>query len=138
MYYLDHAASTPVRPAALEAMTSMLTTDFGNPSGAHRLARSANRRLDDAREVVGAALGVHPGDVVFTSGGTEADNLAVRGVIEARGGLPLCPATEHHAVLEPVEHLGGVVARSTSSGSSTSTPSPTCSPPHPNRSRSCR
>lgn len=110
MHYLDHAASTPVRPVAIEAMRSMLTTEFGNPSGAHRLARSANRALDDAREIMAEALGVHPGDVVFTSGGTEADNLAVNGVIGDRGGLPLCPATEHHAVLEPVEHLGGLVA----------------------------
>ncbi len=110
MHYLDHAASTPVRPVAIETMVSMLTTEYGNPSGAHRLARSANRALDDAREIMADALGVEPGDIVFTSGGTEADNLAVNGVIGARGGLPLCVATEHHAVLEPVEHLGGIVA----------------------------
>lgn len=116
MHYLDHAASTPVRQVAIEAMSSMLTTDFGNPSGAHRLARSANRALDDAREIMAAALGVHPGDVVFTSGGTEADNLAIAGVIGDRDGLPLCPATEHHAVLEPVEYRGGLVAPVESDG----------------------
>lgn len=110
MHYLDHAASTPVRPVAVEAMLSMLTTEYGNPSGAHRLARSANRALDDSREVMAEALGVEPGEIVFTSGGTEADNLAVVGVVGDRGGTPLCPATEHHAVLEPVEHLGGLVA----------------------------
>jgi len=109
MHYLDHAASTPARTGAVEAMVAMLTTDFGNPSGAHRLARSANRALDDAREIMASALGTNPGEIVFTSGGTEADNLAVNGVVGARGGVPLCPATEHHAVLEPVEHLGGVV-----------------------------
>jgi cysteine desulfurase len=109
MHYLDHAASTPVRPVAIEAMLSMLTNGYGNPSGAHRLARSANRALDEAREVMADALGFDPGDIVFTSGGTEADNLAVNGVIGERGGRPLCPATEHHAVLEPVEHLGGLV-----------------------------
>jgi cysteine desulfurase len=110
MHYLDHAAGTPVRPAAVEAMVRMLTTEFGNPSGAHRLARSANRALDDARETMADALGVQPGEIVFTSGGTEADNLAVNGVIGARGGIAVCSAVEHHAVLEPVEHHGGLVA----------------------------
>ncbi len=110
MHYLDHAAGTPVRPVAVDAMMPMLTTDFGNPSGAHRLARSANRALDDARETMAEALGVEPGEIVFTSGGTEADNLAVNGVIGARGGVAVCSAIEHHAVLEPVEHLGGLVA----------------------------
>jgi cysteine desulfurase len=110
MHYLDHAAGTPVRPAAVDAMLPMLTTEFGNPSGAHRLARSANRALDDARETMAEALGVEPGEIVFTSGGTEADNLAVNGVVGARGGVAVCSAVEHHAVLEPVEHLGGLVA----------------------------
>ena len=110
MHYLDHAAGTPVRPAAVEAMLPMLTTEFGNPSGAHRLARSANRALDEARETMAGVLGVHPGEIVFTSGGTEADNLAVNGIIGARGGRAVCSAVEHHAVLEPVEHLGGLVA----------------------------
>lgn len=110
MHYLDHAAGTPVRPAAVEAMLPMLTTEFGNPSGAHRLARSANRALDEARETMAGVLGVHPGEVIFTSGGTEADNLAVNGIIGARGGRAVCSAVEHHAVLEPVEYLGGLVA----------------------------
>lgn len=108
--YLDHAAGTPVRECAVEAMLRMVTTEFGNPSGAHRLARNANRALDDAREAMANAIGFDPGEIVFTSGGTEADNLAVNGVIGTRGGVAVCSAVEHHAVLEPVEHLGGVVA----------------------------
>lgn len=110
LHYLDHAAGTPVRECAVEAMLRMVTTEFGNPSGAHRLARNANRALDDAREAMADAIGVDPGEVVFTSGGTEADNLAVNGVVGSRGGVAVCSAIEHHAVLEPVEHLGGVVA----------------------------
>ena len=109
-HYLDHAAGTPVRECSVEAMLRMVTSEFGNPSGAHRLARSANRSLDDARETMAGAIGVDPGEIVFTSGGTEADNLAITGVIGARGGTAVCSAVEHHAVLEPVEHLGGLVA----------------------------
>ena len=110
LHYLDHAAGTPVRECAVEAMLRMVTSEFGNPSGAHRLARNANRALDDAREAMADVIGVDPGEIVFTSGGTEADNLAVNGVIGARGGTAVCSAIEHHAVLEPVEHLGGIIA----------------------------
>jgi len=110
LHYLDHAAGTPVRASAVEAMLRMVTSEFGNPSGAHRMARNANRALDDAREAMADAIGVDPGEIVFTSGGTEADNLAINGVIGARGGLAVCSAIEHHAVLEPVEHLGGLIA----------------------------
>lgn len=109
-HYLDHAATTPVRESAIEAMLPLLRNDFGNPSGSHRLARSANRVLDDSREIVASALGVQPGDVVFTSGGTEADNLAVQGVLDTVGGLAVCPSTEHHAVLDPVRFREGLVA----------------------------
>jgi cysteine desulfurase len=109
-HYLDHAATTPVRPEAVEVMVPLLTQGFGNPSGAHRLARAARQVLDEAREVLAAALGRQPGEVVFTAGGTEADNLAVRGVLDAVGGRAVCSAVEHHAVLDPVRHLGGVAA----------------------------
>lgn len=102
--YLDHAASTPVRPEAAEAVARALREHPGNPSGAHLLARAARRALDDAREVVAAAVGAEPGEVVFTSGGTEADNLAVAG--RAGRGVVVCSAVEHHAVLDPVEALG--------------------------------
>jgi len=106
--YLDHAATTPLRSEVLEAMLPFLTERYGNPSGAHHLARVARRALDDARDEVAAVLGCAPGDVVFTSGGTEADNLAVLGVAEGPG-TAVCPAAEHHAVLHAVEAVGGTV-----------------------------
>jgi cysteine desulfurase len=106
-HYLDNAATTAIRPAALEVMIPLLEHGYGNPSGAHRMAREANRVLDDARETMADALGAQPGEIVFTGGGTEADNLAISGVLEASPGVPVCSAVEHHAVLEPVEHHGG-------------------------------
>jgi cysteine desulfurase len=106
--YLDHAATTPVRAEVLEAMLPFLTGGFANPSGSHHLARAARRALDDAREEVAGALGCRPGEVVFTSGGTEADNLAVLGTLAASPATgAVCPAAEHHAVLHPVESVGG-------------------------------
>lgn len=107
--YLDHAATTPMRPEAVDAMLPFFTEEFGNPSGAHRKARVARKAIDDAREIVAEALGAQPGEVVFTSGGTEADNLAVFGVHDRRGGTVVCSAVEHHAVLEPVHARGGRV-----------------------------
>ena len=101
--YLDHAATTPMRADAVEAMLPFLSEGFANPSGSHRFARSARAAIDEARDLVAECLGCEPGDVVFTSGGTESDNTAVRGVVAVRGGRPLCSAAEHHAVLEPVE-----------------------------------
>jgi cysteine desulfurase len=106
-HYLDHAASTPMRPEAVAAMVPLLADEFGNPSGAHALARRARATLDGARERLAAVVGCEPGELVFTGGGTEADNLAVRGVAAARGGSVLCAATDHHAVLHPVEAAGG-------------------------------
>ena len=114
--YLDHAASTPARPEVVEAMLPWLAEHPGNPSGAHRLAREARRALDDARDAVAALVGADPGDVVFTSGGTEADNLAVDGVLGARGGVAVCGATEHPAVLDPVRLSGGVVVPTDAGG----------------------
>jgi cysteine desulfurase len=108
-HYLDNAATTAVRPSAIDVMVPLLAEGYGNPSGAHKLARQANRVLDDARETLADALGAQPGQIVFTGGGTEADNLAVTGTLEARGGVALCSAIEHHAVLDPVEHHGGLV-----------------------------
>ena len=81
--YLDHAATTPLRPEALEAMMPVLTAEFANPSGAHAESRRARLALDDARDQIAELLGVGPGDVVLTSGGTEADDLAVVGGWEA-------------------------------------------------------
>ncbi|HEX4903166.1 MAG TPA: cysteine desulfurase family protein [Acidimicrobiales bacterium] len=116
MAYLDHAATTPVRPEAREAMLPWLGERTGNPSGAHRPAREARRAVDDARDVFAVVTGFEPGDVVFTAGGTEADCLAVFGVLDAvaderPGATVVCPATEHHAVLEAVERRHGRVAR---------------------------
>ncbi|MEM9201999.1 MAG: aminotransferase class V-fold PLP-dependent enzyme [Actinomycetota bacterium] len=106
--YLDHAASTPLRPEARDAWLDASAHHHANPTGAHRAARAARRALDDARDDVAAALGRPPAEVVFTSGGSEADNLAVRGIVRHRGGVAVCSAGEHHAVLEPVEHAGGL------------------------------
>ena len=107
--YLDHAATTPMRPEAVTAMLPFLTEHFGNPSGVHAVARAARKALDDARDDVASALGCDPGEVVFTGGGTEADNLAIAGVVARRGGVPVCTAVEHHAVLHAVRALGGRV-----------------------------
>jgi cysteine desulfurase len=96
--YLDHAATTPLRPEAAAAMLPWLTERFGNPSGSHSVARAARTAIDDAREVAAACLGVEPGGIVFTGGGTEADNLAILGA-GAEGHAVVCTAVEHHAVL---------------------------------------
>ena len=91
-----------MRPEAVDAMLPFYTVDYGNPSGAHLMARAARRAVDDARDIVAEALGAQPSEVVFTSGGTEADNLAVFGVVRRRGGVAVCSAIEHHAILHPV------------------------------------
>ncbi len=106
-HYLDHAASTPMRPEAVAAMVPLLTGTYGNPSGAHALARAARTTLDEARERLALVVGCQAGEIVFTSGGTEADSLAVRGSIGATGGTAVCLTTDHHAVLHPVERSGG-------------------------------
>lgn len=100
--YLDHAATTPMRPVAREAMLPWLAERFGNPSGSHHVAQAARTAIDDARDVVADCLGCEPGQVVFTGGGTEGDNLAIFGAER-----PACGATEHHAVLHAVERAGG-------------------------------
>jgi cysteine desulfurase len=106
--YLDHAATTPMRPEAIEAMLPYLRGEFGNPSGGHSESRKARMAVDEAREQMAELLGVDLGELVFTSGGTEADNLAVTGAWEAgaaRSAGPVtpqalvCTAMEHHAVL---------------------------------------
>jgi cysteine desulfurase len=105
--YLDHAATTPLRPEARDAMLPWLGERFGNPSGDHRVARAARQAVDEARDAVAEVVGCRPGDVIFTSGGTEADNLAVRGVHAARPGPVLCSAVEHDAVRNPARLVGG-------------------------------
>jgi cysteine desulfurase len=96
-----------MRPEAVDAMSPYLSDVFGNPSGAHRMARQARKAIDEARDVVAASLGAEPREIVFCSGGTEADNLAVQGVHRRRGGVIVASAVEHHAVLDPVEAHGG-------------------------------
>jgi cysteine desulfurase len=114
--YLDHAATTPVRPEVRDAMLPYLGEDaFGNPSSAHRFGRAARAGVEEAKRLVAAALGAEPNQVIFTSGGTEADNLAVIGAALAareRGGpfRAAVPASEHKAILaaaHAVVHLGG-------------------------------
>ena len=107
MIYLDAAATTPVRREALEAMWPYLTGAFGNPSSHHSLGDQAARALAQARERVAACLGCRPGEIIFTSGGTEADNLAVKGIALAspRGRHIVTTAIEHEAVLGSCEYL---------------------------------
>jgi len=106
--YLDHAASTPLRPEAQAVWLEASARFHANPTGSHRAARAARRALDDARDDVAAVLDRPSSEVVFTSGGSEADNMAIRGVLGERGGTAVCSAGEHHAVLDPVERAGGV------------------------------
>jgi cysteine desulfurase len=105
--FLDHAATSPVRREALEAMWPYLTGAFGNPSSRHGLGDEAARALEWARETVATATGSRPGDVVFTSGGTEADNLAIKGIALAapRGRHLVVSPVEHEAVLEAASYL---------------------------------
>ena len=108
--YLDHAATTPLSAEALAVMTRELAKT-GNPSSLHGAGRRARRAVEDARETLAAAAGAHPSEVIFTSGGTEADNLAVKGLYWARRDENrrrtriLCSAVEHHAVMDTVEWL---------------------------------
>ncbi len=108
--YLDHAATTPLDPEVRTAMEPYLTEAFGNPSSSHRWGRAARAAVDEARERVAQVLGADPREIVFTAGGTEADNLALRGVAWAarragRGRHLIVSAVEHHAVLHTAEEL---------------------------------
>ena len=111
MIFLDAAATTPVRREVLEAMWPYLTSDFGNPSSHHTLGEAAARALAAARDSVAAVLGCRPGELTFTSGGTEADNLAVKGIALARQAANpkldrvVISAVEHPAVEESARYL---------------------------------
>jgi cysteine desulfurase len=108
--YLDHAATTPVLPQAAQAVADELGR-FGNPSSLHASGRAARRRVEESRELIAASLGARPSEVVLTAGGTEADNLAVKGLYWARRAgdrrrrRVLVSAVEHHAVLDPAAWL---------------------------------
>jgi cysteine desulfurase len=108
--YLDHAATTPMHPAAIEAMTAVLAT-VGNASSLHTTGRAARRRMEEARETLAQLLGGRPSEVIFTAGGTESDNLAVKGIFWARRDADprrrriITTPIEHHAVLDAIEWL---------------------------------
>jgi len=116
MLYLDHAATTPVRPEVFEAMRPYLQDRFGNPSSHHTVGEAAASALAEARRRIAAVVGMRPADIVFTSGGTEADNLAVKGIAIAaalrRGGAVHVITTpiEHEAVLRSCDYLERVHA----------------------------
>jgi cysteine desulfurase len=101
--YLDYNATTPIDPRVAEAMRPFLTGGYGNPSSTHAEGRKAKAALERAREQVAGCLGCRPSEVVLTSGGSESNNLAIRGLVEARGGgHVITSAVEHPAVLEVV------------------------------------
>src|SRR3954453_20535133 len=118
--YLDHAATTPMHPVAIEAMTAVLAT-VGNASSLHGTGRVARRRMEEARETLATLLGARPSEVIFTAGGTESDNLAVKGIYWARRDADprrhriVTTPVEHHAVLDAGRGLplpeGGEVQR---------------------------
>jgi cysteine desulfurase len=108
--YLDHAATTPMHPAAIAAMTAALST-VGNASSLHTTGRAARRRMEEARETLAGLLGARPSEIIFTAGGTESDNLAVKGIYWARRDAEpkrrriITTPVEHHAILDAVEWL---------------------------------
>ncbi|KUH92578.1 cysteine desulfurase family protein [Mycobacterium sp. IS-1556] len=108
--YLDHAATTPMHPAAIDAMTAAMAT-VGNASSLHGTGRAARRRMEESRETLAQLLGARPSEVIFTAGGTESDNLAVKGIYWARRDADprrrriVTTPVEHHAVLDSVEWL---------------------------------
>src|SRR3712207_2129103 len=106
--YLDYAATTPLRPEAREAMLDVLSRRWGNPSSVHRWGREARAALEDARARFAAVIGAAPGEIVFTRGGTEADNLAVLGRVRVDADRPVaCSAVEHKAVLTACKVAAG-------------------------------
>jgi cysteine desulfurase len=108
--YMDHGATTPLKGEVLEAMLPYLKNIYGNPSSLHSFGREARKALDESREKVARALGASPEEIIFTSGGTEANNLAIQGVARAlssgEGGHIITSSIEHHAVLDTVKYLG--------------------------------
>src|SRR5436190_23377508 len=103
--YLDHAATTPVLPEAWEAMRPLMTGPPGNPASAHAAGRHVRRALEDARELVAARLGASADEVIFTSGATEANNLAILGLAGDPPGHIIASSIEHPCVTEPLKCL---------------------------------
>src|SRR3954449_3647241 len=118
MPYLDHAATTPMLPEAIAAVAEVMG-QVGNPSSLHAAGRAARRRVEEARESLAETLGARPSEVILTAGGTESDNLAVKGIYWARRDADpvrrriVASAVEHHAVLDAVDwlaaHEGAVI-----------------------------
>ena len=104
--YLDYNATTPLDPVVLEAMLPWLSEQFGNASSRHEYGRAARRAIDEARGKVAAAVGAHPTEIVFTSGGSEANNLFIKGAAACMTpGLLAVSAVEHPCVIKPAEQL---------------------------------
>lgn len=106
--YLDHAATTPVDPRVVEAMLPYFSQAYGNASSIYALGRAAHKALDEAREKIAAILGCRPTELIFTGGGSESDNLAIKGVAQAsqkKGNHIITSAIEHHAVLHTCQYL---------------------------------
>jgi cysteine desulfurase len=105
--YMDHGATTPLREEALEAMMPYLKEKYGNPSSIHSRGREARKAVDEAREKVAAALGAEPAEIFFTSGGTESNNIAIRGAARLKKGQGhlITSSIEHHAVLDVCKDL---------------------------------
>jgi len=102
--YLDNAATTPVDEEVLQAILPFYKTQFGNPNSAHSLGRDVHVAVEDAREAIATSIGADPSEIIFTSGGTESDNAAIKGVADAMGKNEIITTRiEHHAVLHPVE-----------------------------------
>lgn len=102
--YLDHSATTPVDPRVADKMTEVMTIQFGNPSSIHQFGKAAKQVMEDSRDTIAASLHCQPKELFFTSGGTEADNLALLGTVKPGGHL-ITTAYEHHAVLYTAEYL---------------------------------
>ena len=109
--YLDHNATTPVHPQVIEVMLPFMNERFGNPSSVHSLGQDTREAMEKGRETVASAFGARKDEIVFTSGGTESDNLAISGVAGAlckKGKHIITSKIEHHAVLATCEHLAGI------------------------------
>ncbi len=107
--YMDHSGTTPIDPAVLEAMMPYLTKNYANPSSLYTEAREVRTAIDGARQQVADAINAQPGNIIFTSGGTESDNLGIMGSVfnlKEKGGHIITTSTEHPAVTRTVEFLG--------------------------------
>ena len=129
LVYLDHAATTPMRPEAVEAMLPFLTERFANPSGSHRFARDARRAVDEARDRVADVIGCRPGEVVFTGCGTESDNAAITGAVQRRAAAPCARRPSTTPCCTSSSATAAPSSPSTRPVACASTPSPTRSAP---------